>query len=341
MAGFKEQTGPVGYRQTQSRFAVEGARLRSLANGKSYGIGRLELLSLRELRQRAGSGLPVRGECRIRAIHGEAGQLHADAAHHRALFQVASQFNLLEMAGPGVVPEEGVTGYVNDPTQGPACAIAAGAATIYRNYFVPVNGEIGQRADRQIDGLASLGAELGRRMNEPAREIWTMRNGYAMFEPRAVGRVSNYLAGLDEGERDAIRQMLQIGVQWDVEVTAGGAPQGQQVTQAFCSALPIGYHHDGQSALEQWEPVARLVLDALYEATLWAAVINAQNGGSRTVLLTFVGGGVFRNKVEWIRSAIERAVRATAGHGLDIVVVYFHAPTALDRSWVGTLGSAA
>ena len=57
-----------------------------------------------------------------------------------ALFQVASQLNLLEMTGPEVTPEDGVTIYQDDRTQGPACAIAAGAATIYRNYFAPVGG---------------------------------------------------------------------------------------------------------------------------------------------------------------------------------------------------------
>ena len=44
-----------------------------------------------------------------------------------ALFQVASQLNLLEMTGPEVTPEDGVTIYQDDRTQGPACAIAAGA----------------------------------------------------------------------------------------------------------------------------------------------------------------------------------------------------------------------
>ena len=68
-----------------------------------------------------------------------------------ALIQVASQFNVLEMTGPSVSPEEGVTIYVHDRTQGPARAIAAGAATIYRNYFVPVASDIGQTSTRQID----------------------------------------------------------------------------------------------------------------------------------------------------------------------------------------------
>ncbi len=52
------------------------------------------------------------------------------------MFQVASQFNLLEMISPNVTPDDGIGIYENDPTQGPACAIACGAGTIYRNYLV-------------------------------------------------------------------------------------------------------------------------------------------------------------------------------------------------------------
>ena len=66
--------------------------------------------------------------------------MHRAPENAGTLFQVASQFNLLEMVSPTVTPEDGVTRYQHDRTQGPACAISAGAATIYRNYFAPVGG---------------------------------------------------------------------------------------------------------------------------------------------------------------------------------------------------------
>lgn len=338
LAGFGEVAGPGGYDLTQSRFVVEGDRLRSLVNDRTFGIGRLELLSVGDLRQRANANPCVAGPRRARTVRGDAGQLHAVRENHGALFQVASQFNLLEMTGPGVTPEAGVSGYANDNTQGPACAIAAGAATIYRNYFAPVRGQIGQRSHRQLDGLASLASALARRPDAPMQALWSMKNGYAMFEPASVDRLSQHLAELNERELTALRHLLRIGVQWGVQVTSPAAEAGQQVTQAFCSALPIGYHHGPQHMAANWEPLARLVLDALYEATLWAAVVNAQSGGSTTALLTFVGGGVFQNKLAWIRAAIERAVRAVAGHDLDIAVVYFQAPSADDLAWVEGLG---
>ncbi len=101
------------------------------------------------------------GTLGVSTVVGDVGQLHRDPANRHALFQVASQFNLLEMTGPDVTPEDGVTRYAYDRTQGPACAIAAGAATVYRNYFVPVGGQIGQTQDRQIDCLKDIGTALG------------------------------------------------------------------------------------------------------------------------------------------------------------------------------------
>ena len=77
-------------------------------------------------------------------LAGDARELHARPEFAAASFQVASQFKLLEIVGPGITPEDGVTRYSGDRTQGPACASAAGARTIYRNYFVPVGGCLGQ-----------------------------------------------------------------------------------------------------------------------------------------------------------------------------------------------------
>ena len=48
-----------------------------------------------------------------------------------------------------------------DRSQGPACAIACGAATIYRNYFAPLDGRPGQIEMRQFDGLRDVGTALG------------------------------------------------------------------------------------------------------------------------------------------------------------------------------------
>jgi hypothetical protein len=111
---------------------------------------------------------------------------------------------------------------------------------------------------------------------------------------------------------------LSIGLHRDVEVTDVAGPPRRLVSQAFCSALPLGYSRLPRS---EWEPFARLILEATYEATLLAAAEQAQAGGSNIVLLTRVGGGVFNNDPAWIDAAIERAARIVEHAGLDIRVV--------------------
>ena len=146
LTGFRE----AGYDDTRERLAVEDGHLVSRVNGARYGIGRLEVLPLQELRDRAGATRDSKSRTTVRCMAADVRALHRSPDLAAALFQVASQFNLLEMTSPQVRPEDGVTRYAFDRTQGPACAIAAGAAgaaTIYRNYFAPVGDGVGQRAD--------------------------------------------------------------------------------------------------------------------------------------------------------------------------------------------------
>jgi hypothetical protein len=131
LAGFPER----GHADTRAKLRVEGNRLLSLINAKSYDIGELELVLLHTLRKRSRSAEARPGRLKLSVVTGDVRQMHRRRENAGALFQVASQFNLLEMVSPSVTPEDGVTRYQHDPTQGPACAIAAGAATIYPNYF--------------------------------------------------------------------------------------------------------------------------------------------------------------------------------------------------------------
>ena len=105
LTGFREE----GYDLTRSRLAVEGDELISTVNDKRYGIGNLEVPTLAELRARV--EVPTRQRSTVRCVTGEARAMHADPELARALFQVASQFNLLEMTGRSVTPEDGVTRY--------------------------------------------------------------------------------------------------------------------------------------------------------------------------------------------------------------------------------------
>jgi hypothetical protein len=225
---------------------------------------------------------------------------------------VASQFNLLEMTSPRVTPEQGVGIYENDPTQGPACAIAAGAGTIYRNYFARVKGHIGQSAHHQIDCLADIGMAL----DNPSHHFWRMKNGYVLASRGGLGKISSRLAASSEHELDRLRRFLRIGIQWNTQVTLEDCQH--RVTQAYGAALPVAYSH---LPAKLWENFARLVLDASYEATICAAILNARSTGNRRVFLTLLGGGAFGNDPDWIMGAIERALRLHERHDLEVAIV--------------------
>lgn len=315
--GFRETT----YAQTQANFSVEGDRLISRVNRESFGIGHFETPSLAVLRERA-ADLPDLGPSRFEHIAvADIFEAHARPEYQGALFQVASQFNCLEFTGPSVLPEHGVTGYQNDPTQGPACAMAAGAATVYRNYFAPVGDQLGQTRERQIDNLAGLAEALG--TDGPG---WDVRNGYTTS---TLPRLASLNARLAAAERHVLLGHVRIGLQTGVEVTfasrfrrpanrPGGPPT---VSQAFCSALSVAY-----SGLEAgpWAPLGTLALDAAYEATVLAAALDRAAGhGSGRVVLTFLGGGAFGNAPAWIHGAIGRAVGRAGRLGLDIQLAHF------------------
>ncbi len=319
MNWFEQLTGfaETDYESTRAQLYVDGDRLRSLVNGGSWRIGRLETPSLAELRERAAPALAAtRGNLQVRNLAADAHALHARPELAGALVQVASQFNLLEMPGYHVTPEDGVSGYEHDRTQGPACARAAGAGTIYRNYFAPVGDRSGQTREHQIDTLADLRAAL------PGGKHITMRNGYALADADTLQTIRTGLEAASGDELDALRARLRIGLHWDVEVTAAGAAPGQCVSQAYGSALPVSYNRGSNPG--QWQAFARLVLEASYEATLLAAVINAARpGGNNSVYLTLLGGGVFGNEREWILDAIRRALDCVRGQALDVWLVSY------------------
>jgi hypothetical protein len=250
--------------------------------------------------------------------------MHQSPENAGALFQVASQFNLLEMTSYDVTPEHGVTRYQHDRTQGPACAIAAGAATIYRNYFAPVGGSDGQTAKSQFNGLADLGATLGAALNQPVETLWSMQNGYALCTSAGLDAIAKHLGELQPEPLDSLRGKLRIGVHRDVEVTDAAGQHRPLVSQSFCSALPVAYTRVPPS---HWEAFASLVLQASYEATMLAAVQNAQRGASNVVLLTQLGGGAFGNHDDWIHAAMRRALEMVSGFPLDVRLVSYGTPS--------------
>ena len=316
MSWFENLTGCVDEspESVQKHLFIDGQRLHSRLNQKSWLCGELETPTLAQLRQRVSHIKHDLAPISVRNVVGNVQHLHLNRANENALFQVASQFNLLEMTSPRVTPECGVGIYEHDFTQGPACAIAAGAGTIYRNYFVDINGRIGQTADNQIDCLSGI-AKL---LDNSKQRLWKIVNGYALPSAEGLEEINRKLESMDEAALDTVRQALQIGLHWDTQVTLGDA--SHTVSQAYCSAMPVAYTPHTK---ELWAPLAKIVLEAAYEATICAAILNVDRNRNNRLFLTRLGGGAFGNSPDWITDAISRSLELYSDSGLDVAIVSY------------------
>lgn len=311
LMGFREE----GMEEVRANCVFENGMLTSRVNGQSFQVGDFEILSLGDLRKATvDSGGP--GRIQVAEQIGDVKRMHVLKENDRALFQVASQFNLLEMVSPSVTPEDGVGIYEFDGTQGPACAIACGAGTIFRNYFLPIERENGQSETRQVDCLAGIGHKLGN-SNE---SLWKMKNGYALASHKGLEFISAKLHNGDAEFTDSVRAALQVGVHWKTQVTINKG--GKNVAQVYGSALPVSY---SELSADLWESFAKLVLEASSEATFRAALLNRKKSGSGKVFLTLLGGGAFGNRIEWIISAIRRSLVLFNDSGLDVRIVSYGA----------------
>jgi hypothetical protein len=91
--------------------------------------------------------------------------------------------NALEFPNWTVTPEHGITKYVTDKTQGPACALACAAGTLYRNYFYPIQSEDGTKQLGQTDGLQINNLDALEQFLENDRyKYWDVINGYVFSD---------------------------------------------------------------------------------------------------------------------------------------------------------------
>lgn len=324
LMGFREENPE----QVRSNLMVEDDKMTSKINGKTYTCGRLEIPTLQSLRQTAPSKNKYISSISISEVVGNVQELHKNPDNTNSIFQAASQFNLLEMVGPSVTPEEGVGIYEKDHTQGPACAIACGAGTIYRNYFVNIGKQIGQTHDVQVDGLEKIGKAL----KNDTHRLWNMRNGYALSDTEGLDTIAGHLNNLDAEGYEQLKGRLKIGLQWDAEVTLSDTRH--TVSQAYCSALPVAY---SRVPSQHWEAFARLILEATYEATFYAALINYERTGNNKLFLTLVGGGAFGNQFNWIFDAIEKSIRQFKNTPLDVFIVSYRRSDLRVNKFIGTL----
>ncbi len=310
LTGFEEASSSEIYQNLEPR----GNKIYSIIKGKSFQCGQLQIATLKELRTQAPPLFHYNDKISVQEIVSDVQKLHCDPTNEKALFQAASQFNLLEMVGPHISPEAGIDRYEHDYTQGPACAISCGAGLIYRNYFVPIRDQIGQTEELQIDCLDLIGEAL----NNSANQLWKMKNGYALFQMDGLLKVNKLLGSMTESGKTELKEKLKIGIQWETEVTIGD--NQQLVSQAYCSALPVAYH---SIETYYWAGFAQIILEAAYEATLYAGLINYEKTGCNKVFFTLLGGGAFGNELHWITDALQKALTKFNNTPLEVKIVSY------------------
>jgi len=161
-------------------------------------------------------------------------------------------------------------------------------------------------------------------LGRPVNALWKMQNGYALCTSTGLDAITGHLGKLDSEGLDQLCSKLCIGIHRDIEVTDADGEHRPLVSQAFCSALPVAYT---QIPPSRWKAFASLVLQAAYEATMWASVQNAQRGASNVVLLTSLGGGAFGNDENWIHDAMWRALKMMSKIELDVRLVSYGVPS--------------
>ncbi|CAB9503610.1 expressed unknown protein [Seminavis robusta] len=329
--GFREEGG---FEEVKSKFAISreddgNILLSTAAPGtkrkpkRTFHVGRFDTPTLSELRDKAGrSSCPADNKRKrkdgltFQHIIGDVDALHRAQENQGAVFQAASQFNCLEMIHPSITREMGITRYAHDYTQGPACAMVCPAGTLYRNYFA-----------EPMNTLQDVGKVLGNHdISKKKPMYWKIKNGYALAAKKDSIKTLSQKLQENDGLIDKAMAQLRVGVHWNTEVDQGTHNNSdnnqQRVAQVYCSALPIAYDITASDA--DWSHFAQLVLDGSYEATLAVAAVLAKERNKRVkVYLTMLGGGAFGNRVEWIRQAIQRALRLYQDSMLDVYLVHY------------------
>lgn len=315
--GFKESTDAV-YSNIEVREDDNGmVTLVSKANNREFLAGEFRVRSISSFQ-----GLPEVGGGKLHIIHGRGFrncsrlvnilECQALPEFDGATFLAASNFNALEFVSGSQTAADGITNYIYDRTQGPYCALAAGASILYRNYFVKhETGEVGQLR-KQINLLhkSPLGSYL--------------HNGY----PSISSGDSKKLAKHDWKDLD----QFCVGCHSNCELTTyqtqsrafADAPKGRIVHHVYAAALSYTYYVDKNEVTLK---IGQALLEAQYKAHILASWENSLKypgrAGSKRSVLTLLGGGVFGNSHEMICGAIAACKDLIVKSGLEVYVTCF------------------
>lgn len=231
-------------------------------------------------------------------LESEITALQANPQNKNAAFQVASTF-FGPLEGGMYSYDAKITDMLKHPVQGEWASVGAAGATIYRKYMMPTVNFLRRRENPGVVRDPSYYYLLhGLRNKAPM----VVKNGKAQVSRDAV---ANYNFQLGDSKKvDIFTQRADVtskstGQGFKAQtVLQKIAPGTQSVFQIFNSAYNMNYK--GAHANPNVQNFAKMILRAMYHGTIRKAYAL----GARTVYLTLLGGGAFRNDISWISQAL-------------------------------------
>ncbi|KAH0792533.1 hypothetical protein GPJ56_003518 [Histomonas meleagridis] len=274
--------------------------------------------------------LPKKGNGKFHIIHGygvKPGKFSINdivtnqnnEAFDGATFQAASNFNCLEFPSTKSTASHGISNYACDLTQGPLTAIVAPASILYRNYFYPHDGKIGQ-IDSEIELLKRTPIPIthGKATISKSQEKLLKKSNFDWTNE------DNYLVGVHE----------------NCQVTTNRAdpPNGTGPNHDyFQESEPGRISHQVYASSFNFRTlvvksdftfgIVRNLLRSEYKSTILAALDHSirypGRKGSNKCVLTFVGGLAFGNPIELICKAITDNEKVIMDSGLNVYINCF------------------
>lgn len=315
--GFKEESYENAKMRFDQMFLQNNNELNGIRIGKFYVFNANDLYQILQNAKNANNNvLNNGGKVKIENINGDVVDIHRDKnLSENATIQVASQFNCLEMITPNKNPEDGITIYSNDNTQGPKCAMVTPAGLVYRNYLY----KNGQTNENQIDMLSQLLIFL--KTLDPQIK-WIMKNGYIIFNNDEEIKRINRILVQEPSVRRTARSLIQVGIHNNLGVFINSQKYDHIVNHVYCSGLPISsMYNPNIEDKNVWLGLSELFLEALYEDTLISACYNnIESKQNKPCYLTKVGGGVYGMNHRQIARAIKRACQIISVNGFNLEV---------------------
>lgn len=314
--GFKEDSYQNAKMRFNQMYQINNNYLNNIAIGQFGIFNSSDLYPI--LKNYAQMNVPgEQGLVQLQNVVMNVADIHKDPTlSANATIQVASQLNCLEMINPNKTPEDGITIYSDDCTQGPVCAMATPAGAAYRNYLY--NG--GQTIVNQIDLSTQL--LIFFKSLDPLIN-WKYKNGYLIFENDEQLRRINRVLVKSPSVRRTARGLIQVGIHTNLGVFLNSQHYDHYVNHVHCSGLPMSFNYNPNITDKNlWLGLGEIFLEAMYENTLLSACINnIKSKQFNPCYLTKIGGGVYGMDNNQIARAIQRACQIISLNGMKLNVV--------------------